>query len=242
MAIALAKKGGIGVIHRNCTMEEEVSMVKAVKESFYSLEGYADALLDEEKRLVVAAAVSPYDIERAMQLAKYADALLIDVAHFHNPKIIDGTRKIIKETGKDVVIGSFGTKEAVVDCVTKLDGAAGLRVGIGCGSICTTTDVTRAGAPTLFAVAQAGDALQEMGSDIPIIADGGIRSAGDISLGMAFGASSAMLGFGLAGCKESPGDIRCTGEWAAKPQGQKELRSTGTQVLAGGIWRRVLKC
>jgi IMP dehydrogenase/GMP reductase len=207
MAIAIAKKGGIGVIHRNCTIEEEVGMVKAVKEGSCSSEECTDALLDEDKRLVVAAAVSPFDIDRAMRLAKYADALLIDVAHFHNPRIIDGTRKIIKETGKDVVIGSFGTKEAVIDCVTKLDDAAGLRVGIGCGSICTTTDVTRAGAPTLFAVAQAADALQEVGSDIPIIADGGIRSAGDIALGMIFGASSAMLGFGFAGCKESPNDV-----------------------------------
>jgi IMP dehydrogenase/GMP reductase len=207
MAIAMAKFGGIGVIHRNCSAKDEVRMVRLVKEESFSKETYRDAVVDEKGNLMVAAAVSPFDIERANELSKYADALLIDVAHFHNPNIINSVKKIIDATSVDVVIGSFGTKQGVVDCVSKLDNAAALRVGIGSGSICTTTDVTRAGSPTLFAVANAADALQEIGSNIPIIADGGIRTSGDIALASVFGASSSMLGYILAGCKESPSEI-----------------------------------
>lgn len=208
MAIALARNGGIGVIHRNCSIEEELEMVKAVKDEQYSKETYKNALVDDQERLRVVAGTSPFDIERAKQLSKYADALLIDVAHFHNSNVIEGTKKISNETGAEIVIGSFGTKEGVLDCVRKIDNAGALRVGIGGGSICTTTDVTRAGSPALFAVAQAADALEEIGSDIPIIADGGIKNAGDIMLATVFGASSAMLGYALAGCTESPSKVR----------------------------------
>jgi len=209
MAIALARNGGMGVIHRNCSTEEEVEMVKAVKNEQYSKETYKNAVVDDQGRLRVVAGISPFDMERAKQLSKYADALLVDVAHFHNSNVIEAAKKISTETGSELVIGSFGTKDGVLDCVRKIENAGALRVGIGGGSICTTTDVTRAGSPALFAVAQAADALEEMGrSDIPIIADGGIRNAGDISLTAVFGASSAMLGYALAGCKESPSEIK----------------------------------
>ncbi len=206
MAIALAKEGSIGVIHRNCSAIEEIEMVKEVKQNEESMDNFKNAVLDENGKLVVAAAVSPFDIERAKQLSKYVDALLVDVAHFHNIHVIESAKKMFDNSDIDIIIGSFGTKEAVLDCLVRLDNAAGLRVGIGSGSICTTTDVTRAGSPTLFAVAQAADALQEIGSNIPIIADGGIRSAGDVALATVFGASSAMLGYMLAGCDESPSE------------------------------------
>ncbi len=311
MAIALARHGGIGVIHRNCSNEEELEMVKAVKrsESFIirevvtiskeakvgeaaeimrkhkisglpvvennrlvgiitgrdvrftdpsvtvseamtkdivvakpgvtpeeavelmkkhkveklpvvdkegklvglityrdvALRGeYKDATRDGEGRLRVAAAVSPFDLERAKLLSKYADALVIDVAHFHNENVIEATKKLVKEAGVDVVIGNLGTKEGVLDSVSRIDGVAGLRVGIGSGSVCITTEVTRTGAPTLFAVSQAANALEEIDAEMPIIADGGVRNPGDIALAVAFGASCAMLGYVFAGCKESP--------------------------------------
>lgn len=319
MAIALARYGGIGVIHRNCTIEEQVEMVKKVKrsESFiirdvitikpyltvgdaanymkqYNISGlpvindngvligiitgrdvrfakpdipvsdvmtkdvivaqegitpedaielmkkhkieklpvinkdgkltglitykdvalrdkYPNAIRDEDGRLRVAAAISPFDLKRAKELEKYADALVIDVAHFHNENVIQATKKITREINIDIIIGNLGTKESVIDALSKIDNVAGLRVGMGSGSVCTTTQITRTGAPTPFAVTQAKEALEELGLEIPIIADGGIRGAGDIALVLALGASAAMMGYVFAACKESPGPVTMIG-------------------------------
>ena len=168
---------------------------------------YPDALRDEEGRLICAAATSPFDLERAKALDEYVDILVIDVAHFHNKNCFEATRKILKEVEAEVIVGNIGTYEAAEDCLTKLDGVAGLRVGIGSGSICSTSVVTRAGAPTLYAASQAADAVKDYGSDVPIIADGGIRNPGDIAVALAVGASCAMMGNVFAGCSESPGRL-----------------------------------
>ena len=312
MAVALARLGGLGILHRNCSIEEEVEMAKRVKRSesyiirdvvsispsatvgeaasimrekrisglpvvekgrlvgiiterdvrfadrrlkveeamtrevvvakptvepeeaielmrrhkieklpivddsnrLYGLityrdvemrEKYKEATRDEEGRLRVGAAISPFDLKRAKSLSPYVDVLVIDVAHFHNLNVIEATRRIVKETGKEVVIGNLGTREAVVDSISRIDEVAGLRVGIGSGSVCTTMEVARAGAPTLFAITEAADALEELGMNIPITADGGIRGAGDVALAIACGASVVMMGYVFAGCKESPG-------------------------------------
>ncbi len=168
---------------------------------------YPDALRDEEGRLICAAATSPFDLERAKALDKYVDVLITDVAHFHNKNCFEATKKILKEVEAEVIVGNIGTYEAAEDCLTKLDGVAGLRVGIGSGSICSTSVVTRAGAPTLYATSQAADAVKDYGADVPIIADGGIRNPGDIAVALAVGASCAMMGNVFAGCSESPGRL-----------------------------------
>jgi len=172
---------------------------------------YKDAVRDKQGRLKVAAAVSPFDLERAIALEKYVDALVIDVAHFHNENVISATKKIIEHVSCDVVIGNLGSKEGIIDSLSRLDKVAGLRVGIGSGSVCTTTQITRAGSPTLYAVAVAKEGLEELGMDIPIIADGGIRNAGDIALSIAFGASCVMMGYMFAACKESPAPLMMLG-------------------------------
>jgi len=114
---------------------------------------------------------------------------------------------VLREVSAEVIVGNIGTYQAAEDCLTKLDGVSGLRVGIGSGSICTTSVVTRAGSPTLYAVSQAADAASEYGADTPIIADGGIRNPGDIAVAIAAGASCAMMGNIFAGCSESPGRL-----------------------------------
>jgi IMP dehydrogenase len=214
MAIAMAENGGIGVIHRNMSAEEQVEILKTVKSAEPNS---PNATIGDDKRLAVAAALSPFDIDRAKLISKYTDALLFDVAHFHTKAILESVKKIISETGKDIIIGSMGTKEDVMHSVSYLEKVDGLRVGIGGGSICITTDVTKAGSPTPFAVSQAADALRELGLEIPIIADGGIRTAGDIALVFALGADSAMLGYGVAGTDESPGDIKTVNGAKYKP-------------------------
>ncbi|MBS7637583.1 IMP dehydrogenase [Candidatus Bathyarchaeota archaeon] len=168
---------------------------------------YPNAIRDEEGRLICAAAISPFDLPRAKALDKYVDVLVTDVAHFHNRNCFEAAKRLLKEVSAEVVVGNIGTYEAAEDCITKLDGIGGLRVGIGSGSICTTSVVTRAGSPTLFAVSQAADAVRDYGADIPIIADGGIRNPGDVAVALAMGASSTMMGNVFAGCRESPGRL-----------------------------------
>ncbi len=168
---------------------------------------YPNALRDEEGRLICAAAISPFELKRAEALDRFVDVLVTDVAHFHNRNCFEAAKKVLKEVSAEVIVGNIGTYEAAEDCLTKLDGVAGLRVGIGSGSICTTSVVTRAGSPTLYAVSQAADAASEYGADIPIIADGGIRNPGDIAVALSAGASCAMMGNVFAGCSESPGRL-----------------------------------
>ena len=168
---------------------------------------YPNAVRDDQGRLICAAAISPFDLRRAKALDKYVDILVVDVAHFHNKNCFDATRRLLKEVSAEVIVGNIGTYEAAEDCITKLDGVAGLRVGIGSGSICTTSIVTRAGSPTLYAVAQAADAVRDYGADIPVMADGGIRNPGDVAVALAVGASCVMMGNVFAGCTESPGRL-----------------------------------
>ncbi|MHA1506495.1 MAG: IMP dehydrogenase [Candidatus Asgardarchaeia archaeon] len=168
---------------------------------------YPNAARDEDGRLLCGAAVSPFDIERAKKLDKYVDIIVTDVAHFHNKNVFEAAKKMSKEISSDFIVGNIGTYEAALDCLTKIEGVGGLRVGIGSGSICKTAIVARAAAPTVYATASTADAIRELGADIPIIADGGIRNPGDAAIALALGASCVMMGNIFAGCKESPGRL-----------------------------------
>jgi len=168
---------------------------------------YPDAIRDEAGRLICAAAISPFDYDRAIALDEYVDILVTDVAHFHNSNCFDAAKKVLDNVSAEMIVGNIGTYEAAEDCLTKLEGIAGLRVGIGSGSICSTSVVTRAGAPTLYATSQVADAIKDYGSDATIIADGGIRNPGDIAVALAVGANCAMMGNVFAGTSESPGRL-----------------------------------
>ena len=168
---------------------------------------YPDAARDENGQLLCAAAVSPFDLDRAKKLDEYADILVTDVSHFHNQNVFTATKKLMSEVSADVVVGNIGTYEAAEDVINELEQVGGFRVGIGSGSICTTTEVTKAGSPTLFATAQVSDAVTKYGAKIPIIADGGIRTPGDVALALIAGASTVMVGNLFARCQESPGTL-----------------------------------
>jgi IMP dehydrogenase len=202
MAVELAVAGGAGVVHRNMPVEKQVEHVKRAKSA------RVDALAtDGQGRPLVGASVSPMDRRRCVALDRVADFLVADVAHFHNSNVMRAAAAVIPDISKDFVAGNIGTAASVRDILAELPRVDGFRVGIGSGSVCTTSEVTRVGAPTLFAVSEVATAVQELKADVPIIADGGIRGAGDASLALAAGASSVMLGSLLAGCDESPSEL-----------------------------------
>lgn len=161
---------------------------------------------DTYGRLRVAAAigVTPDAVERAAILHQAGvDALVIDTAHGHTRGVVTVLREVKKAfPDLDVVVGNIATREAAQFLAQ--NGADGVKVGIGPGSICTTRVVAGVGFPQLSAIMEVAHAL--IGSDIPVIADGGIRYTGDIPKALAAGADSVMLGSLLAGTKESPGE------------------------------------
>lgn len=185
----------------------------------YSRERFPFATRDDQGRLLVGAAISPYDLERAKALEKHVDLLVSDVAHFHNSNILAAAKKLTGEVSTEFVAGNLGTVEGTEDTISVLDQRlAGVRAGVGSGSICVTSEVTKAGAPTLYAVSQIAATLQTHGlDDVPIIADGGIRAAGDGALALAAGASAVMMGNVFAGCTESPGGLIKVGGKYYKP-------------------------
>ncbi|HUI86402.1 MAG TPA: IMP dehydrogenase [Nitrososphaerales archaeon] len=199
MALGMARLGGAGVIHRNMSSDDQVEQVKKTKASKIT-----SGSRDDKGRPLVGAAISPLDTQRCMALDRVADFLVTDVAHFHNSNVIKAMAALLPRLSGEVVVGNIGTRRAVQDIVAELPRVDGFRVGIGSGAVCTTSEVTRVGAPTLFAVAEVATAIDELKLNIPVIADGGIRGAGDASLALATGASSTMLGALLAGCDESP--------------------------------------
>jgi IMP dehydrogenase len=162
---------------------------------------------DDKGRLRVAGAVgiAADTLERAEALINAnVDAIVIDTAHGHTKNVI-GILKDIKKSypAVDVIAGNIGTAEAAKRLVK--EGADGVKVGIGPGSICTTRIIAGVGIPQLTAVYNVAKALESSG--IPIIADGGIRYSGDIIKAIAAGADSIMAGSLFAGVEESPGEF-----------------------------------
>ena len=161
---------------------------------------------DKLGRLIVSAAIGTDKdfLKRAEKLIKSGvDALVVDTAHAHSSRVGD-VLKNLKDSFDhvDIVVGNIATGEAAK--YLKEIGADGIKVGIGPGSICTTRIVAGVGYPQLSAILEVSEVLKN--SNIPLIADGGIRYTGDISKAIAAGADSVMLGSLLAGTEESPGD------------------------------------
>ncbi len=161
---------------------------------------------DVKGRLRVAAAVGVTAdiIERVFALQKAGvDAVVIDTAHGHSMAVVESLKKVkLQFPELDVVVGNVGTAEAAKALVDA--GADGIKVGIGPGSICTTRIIAGVGVPQLTAIYDVANAVE--GSDVPVIADGGIRYSGDIVKALAAGASSIMAGSLFAGVEESPGE------------------------------------
>ncbi len=167
---------------------------------------YPDATKDEAGRLRVAAASTVGDkgYERTEALVDAElDLLVIDTAHGHNREVSRAVERVKKLSNSvQVVAGNVATAEATRALIDA--GADGIKVGIGPGSICTTRVVAGVGVPQLTAVMECAEAAR--GSGVPVIADGGIRTSGDIAKALAAGASTCMVGSLLAGTEEAPGE------------------------------------
>ncbi len=189
MAIALSKSGGIGIIHRNLSIQKQVQEVKKVKKNNF---------------LVGAAiGVNPKDIERVYKLLEAkVNLIVIDTAHGHTQKVLSMIKKIKKKFKKSTLCaGNIATGKAA-----KFLADAGVdivKVGIGPGSICTTRLVTGIGVPQLSAILEVKKALKNYKTSI--ISDGGIKFSGDIAKAIAAGADAVMIGSLFSGTIESPG-------------------------------------
>ena len=188
MAIAIAKSGGIGIIHRNLDIKKQSKEVEKVK----------------KKNLFVGAAIGTNieDLKRAKSLLNSGvDLIVIDTAHGHSKKVLEILSKVKKNSKIPICAGNIATAEAAKKLYNS--GVDIIKVGIGPGSICTTRMVAGIGVPQITAVMEVSKALK--GKNIKIISDGGIKFSGDIAKAIAAGADGIMMGSIFAGTEESPG-------------------------------------
>ncbi|MDO9431319.1 MAG: IMP dehydrogenase, partial [Phenylobacterium sp.] len=170
-------------------------------------QAYPSAAKDAQGRLLVGAASTVGDTgyERSMALVEAGvDVVVIDTAHGHNADVSRAVERLKRETNRvQIVAGNVATYDgarALIDA-----GADAVKVGIGPGSICTTRIVAGVGVPQLTAIADAVRAAA--GTDVPVIADGGIKYSGDLAKALAMGAQVAMMGSAFAGTDEAPGEV-----------------------------------
>lgn len=191
MAIAMAQSGGIGIIHRNLSITDQVAHVKMVK----------------KLTLIVGAAVGVGDdgFARAQALIEAGvDVLVVDTAHGHHRAVLESIERIKKSyPDQEIIGGNIATRAGAQALINA--GADAVKVGVGPGSICTTRVVAGVGVPQVTAIMEAAKACQK--SDVPLIADGGLQYSGDIAKAIVSGADCVMLGSLLAGCDESPGEL-----------------------------------
>ena len=193
MAIAMNNMGGLGILHRFASIEDQVKFVNSVKSTGATILsasiGVNDDFKDRAKALISAG----------------VNVVTIDIAHGHAVSMIE-VMKWLKDTYPqvEIIAGNMATPEAAYDLIQA--GADAIKVGIGPGSMCTTRIITGCGVPQLTAISLCANVAQEFG--VPVIADGGIKTSGDIVKAFAAGASTVMLGSMLSGTIETPGEIK----------------------------------
>lgn len=204
MAVALARLGGLSIIHKNMAIEDQAEQVRLVKEA--DPEGTNPAL-DANGRLMVGAAVgaNPELLPRAKALIEAGvDVLCLDSAHGDSENVIQKVAELRKTFPEIPLIAGNIVTEGAAKRLTEA-GADCVKVGIGPGSICTTRVVAGVGVPQASAVDEVVSFCKDKG--IGVIADGGLRYSGDIVKALALGANAVMLGSMLARSEEAPGEI-----------------------------------
>lgn len=206
MAIAMAENGGLGVIHKNLSIEAQVEEVKKAKTKAVD-PSLPHPAVDDQGRLLAAAAVGVTSdtFERAEALLEAgADAIVIDTAHGHSAGVLRKIKEIRDHFPKATLIaGNVATGEGTAALFDA--GVDVVKVGIGPGSICTTRIVAGVGVPQITAIYDAASVAQKYGKKI--IADGGIKYSGDVVKALAAGGNAVMLGSMFSGTTEAPGTI-----------------------------------
>lgn len=210
MAIAVARAGGLGVLHKNVTPQRQAEMVALLKGT--PADDAPAACRDPRGRLRVAAAVGvgAGGLERAAALvAANVDALVVDTAHGHSAGVLEAVAALRRAHPRLLLMaGNVATPEATQALIDA--GADVIKVGIGPGSICTTRSVSGVGVPQLSAVvacAQVVQAARAGGTPCALVADGGLRTSGNAVKALAVGADAVMVGSLLAGADEAPGQF-----------------------------------
>jgi IMP dehydrogenase len=227
MAIAIAESGGIGIIHRFMSAKSQIRMVEEVH-------NYSDL------KLPVGAALSSTFIEEHVEklISTGVSMLLIDTANGHSKMAIDAVVRLKSIVGDSVHImaGNVSTIEGFI--ALDVAGADSIRVGIGGGSMCTTRIVSGHGIPTLSSIINIREAKDKFNLNAGIIADGGIRSTGDMVKAFAAGADAVMIGSMLAGTEEAPGDLYFEGDKKFKSfrgMASKEANKDKDIAVAEGV-------
>ncbi|WP_137596613.1 IMP dehydrogenase [Paucilactobacillus kaifaensis] len=206
MGIAMALQGGLGVIHKNMTIQDQANEVATVKG--VDLTGNFDkAAVDDQKRLLIAAAVGVTSdtFERAQALLDAGvDAIVIDTAHGHSAGVLRKIKEIRDHFPAATLIAGNVATAAGAEALYEA-GVDVVKVGIGPGSICTTRVVAGVGVPQITAIYDAAAVARKY--DKTIIADGGIKYSGDIVKALAAGGNAVMLGSMFSGTTEAPGEI-----------------------------------
>ncbi len=192
MAIEIAKAGGIGVIHRNLNIKDQIKEIKKVK----------------KYNLLVGAAVGagPNEFKRAQEILKEnIDMIVVDTAHGHTKKVGEIIKFIKRKRNRKTALcaGNIATPDAA-KFLMKL-GVDIIKVGIGPGSICTTRLVAGIGVPQLSAILNVRNGIKN--KKVKIISDGGIKYSGDLAKAFAAGADAVMIGSLFAGTDEAPGKL-----------------------------------
>ena len=256
-----SKKEIIGLLHQHrlerllvIDKQDRLKGLITVKDIQKSTD-HPDACKDEQERLRVGAAVGVgEDTDKRVELLVEAgvDVIVVDTAHGHSQGVLNRIKWIKKNFPKTEIIGgNIATSDAAKALMDQ--GADGVKVGIGPGSICTTRIVAGVGVPQITAINDVADALRK--KRIPFIADGGIRYSGDIAKAIAAGAHSVMLGSMFAGTEEAPGEVelyqgrsyksyRGMGSIGAMQQGSKDryfqdAENNSEKLVPEGIEGRV---
>lgn len=217
MACAMAKLGGLGILHRFMTPKEQVEDVRTIQ-----------AFMKEHKlNLPIAASVGVKEegMKRAeLLVAEGVDILTIDIAHGDSIMMMEVLEFVKRNFPQvDVIAGNVATADGVKRMIDK--GADAVKVGIGPGSMCTTRIITGHGVPQLTAVAMCVNEAKKHG--VPVIADGGLKNSGDMVKALCAGSDSCMVGSLVSGTLETPGEVK---------GGYKEYRGMASKA-AQVSWR-----
>lgn len=212
MAFAMHTLGGMGILHRFISIDEQASQARRLKEAGLTAISASVGVGEEFKTRAKALIDAGVNI------------ITIDIAHGHSVQMME-TMKWLKDQHPqiDIIAGNLATPDAARDLIEA--GADAIKVGIGPGSMCTTRIITGCGVPQLTAIALCAEIADSYG--VPVIADGGIRTSGDMVKAFAAGASTVMLGSMLSGTIETPGEIK---------YGKKQYRGMASRS-AQDSWR-----